>query len=81
MTNFIVYDLETDNTDGARRYVFWFSRLSKLAGKHNCDLTPNEMEKFKKGTLVFDWDNCVSNALDFCLKKVMNEKIEKSSSI
>ena len=38
-TNFIVFDLETHNTDRARPYVFCFSRLSKLAGRYNCDLT------------------------------------------
>ena len=32
LTNFIVYDFETHNTDRARPYVFGFCRLSKLAG-------------------------------------------------
>ena len=41
LTNFIVYDLETHNTDRARPYVFCFYRLSKLAGRYNRDLTPN----------------------------------------
>ena len=31
MTNFIVYDLETHNTDIARPYAVCFLRLSKLA--------------------------------------------------
>ena len=39
LTNFIVYDLETHNTDRARAYVFCFYRLSKLAGRYNRDLT------------------------------------------
>ena len=30
LTNFIVYDLETHNTDRARPYVFCFHRLSNL---------------------------------------------------
>ena len=42
LTNFIVYDLETPNTDRARLYVFCFYRLSKLAGRYNRDLTPDE---------------------------------------
>ena len=68
LTNFIVYDLETHNTDRARPYVFCFYRLSKLAGKYNQDLTPNELEKCRKDTIAFDGDNCVEKALDFCLK-------------
>ena len=45
-----------------------FYRISKLAGRQNRDLTPYEIEKGKKDTLVFDGDNCVGNALDFLLK-------------
>ena len=65
LTNFIVYDLGTHNTDRARPYNKTFYRLNKLAGRYNRDLTPYEVEKSKKDTLVFDGDNCVSNALDF----------------
>ena len=42
-----------------------FYRLSKLAGRYKRDLTPYEKDKSKKDILVFDGDNCVSNALDF----------------
>ena len=48
LTNFIVYDLETHNTDRARPYVFCFYRLSKLAGTYNRDLTSDEIDKCKK---------------------------------
>ena len=48
LSNFIVYDLETHNTDRARPYKIFFHRLSKLAGKNNRDLTTYEMEKWKK---------------------------------
>ena len=68
LTNFIVYDPETHNTDRARPYVFCFYRLSKLAGRYNRDLTPDELEKCRKDTIAFDGDNCVAKALDFCLK-------------
>ena len=68
MTNFIVDDLETHNTDRTRPYVFCFYRLSKLAGKYSRDLTPYEYEKCKNDAIVFDGDNCVTNALEFCLK-------------
>ena len=68
LTNFIVYDLETPNTYRAKPYVFCFYRLSKLACRYNRDLTPYEIEKCRKDSIVFDGDNCVGNALDFCLK-------------
>ena len=48
--------------------VYHFYRLSKLAGRYNRELTTYELEKRKKDTIVFDGDNCVTNALDFCLK-------------
>ena len=68
LTNFIVYDLETHNTDRAIPYVFCFHRISKLAGRYNRDLTHDEIQKCKKDTIAFDADNCVEKALDFCLK-------------
>ena len=82
LTNFIVYDLETHNTDRARPYVFCFYRLSKLAGRYNRDLTPDELKKCRKDTIAFDGDDCFSKALDFCLKlkgeerKVKNKIVE-----
>ena len=78
LTNFIVYDLESHNTDGARPYVFCFYGLSKLAGKYNKEnLTPYELKKSKKVTLVFDGENCVANASDFYLKlKGEERKVE-----
>ena len=81
LTNFITYDLETHNTDRAKPYVVCFYRLIKLAGRYNCDLTPDHLEKCKKDTIAFDGDDCVSKALDFCLKlkgeerKTINIKI------
>ena len=81
MTNFIGCDLETHNTDRARPYCISFYRLSKIAGRYNRDLTPYEIDKCKKYTIVFHGDNCASNALDFCLKlkgeerKTINIKI------
>ena len=53
LTNFIVYDLETHNTDRARPFVFCFYRISKLVGKYNRDLTSNDGEKCKKDTIAF----------------------------
>ena len=68
LTNFIVYDLQTHNTDRARPYVFCFYRLSKLAGRYNRELTSDEIEKCNKDTTTFDGYNCVEKALYFCLK-------------
>ena len=67
LTKFIIYDLETHNTDRTRPYVFCFYRLSKLAGRYNRNLSPYEVDKCKD-TFTFDVDNCVTKALDFCLK-------------
>ena len=44
LTNFIVYDLETHNTDRARPYCISIYRVSKLAGRYDRDLTKNELE-------------------------------------
>ena len=77
LTNFIVCDLETHITDRTRPYVFCFYRLSKLAGRYDRDLTPNELEKRRKDISAFDGDNCVSKTLDFSLKiEVEERKVE-----
>ena len=47
LTNFIVYDLETHNTNRARPYLFCFYRLSKIAGRYYSDLTQDEYKKCK----------------------------------
>ena len=84
LTNFIVDDLETHNTDRAKPYVFCFYRLSKLAGRYNRDLTRGELEKCRNDTVAFDGENCVSKALDFCVKlkgeerKVKNKTVENN---
>ena len=67
-TNFIVYDLETHNTDRARPYNMTFYRLSKIAGRYERDPTQEELQKSIDDTIAFTGDNCIGNALDFCLK-------------
>ena len=42
--------------------------MSKISGRYNRGLTDYQLDKCKKDTIVFDGDNCVSNALNFCLK-------------
>ena len=66
LTNFIVYDLETHNTDRARPYSMTFYRLSKIAGRYERDPTFEELQKSIKDTIAFAGDNCIGNALDFC---------------
>ena len=63
LSNFILYDLETHQIDRARPYVFCFYRLSKIAGRCNRDLTPDEIEKCRKDTIAFHGVNCVEKAL------------------
>ena len=81
LTNFIVYDLETHNTDRARPYVFSFYRLSKLAGRYNRDLTPDELDKCRIDFIAFYGDDCVEKALDFCLKLKGEEYKDKKGKI
>ena len=83
-TNFVLYDLQTHNTDRERPYNKTFYRLSKLAGRYNRDLTPYEYEKCKNDILVFVCDDCITKALDFLLilkkeeRKTENKIVESN---
>ena len=68
LTNFIVYDLETHNTDRARPYNMTFYPLSKIAGRYERDPTRDELQKSIDGTIAFAGYNYIGNALSFCLK-------------
>ena len=82
LTNFIVYDLETHNTDRARPYNMTFYQSSKIAGRYERDPTQEELKKSIKDTIDFAGDNCINNPLDFLLKfkgeerKVNNKIVE-----
>ena len=82
LTNFIVYDLETHNTDRARPYNMTFYQLSKIAGRYERDPTKEELKKSKKDTIAFMGDDCINNSLDYLLKvkgeerKVKNKIVE-----
>ena len=82
LTNFIVYDLETHNTNRARPYNMTFYRLSKIASRYNRDPTPEELQKSVNDTIAFSGDNCINDALDYLLKfkgeeqKVNNKIVE-----
>ena len=87
LTNFIVYDLQTHHIDKARPYNMTFYRLSKRAGRYERDPTQEELQKSIKDTIDFAGDNCINNALDFCLKlkgeerKVENKIVEYNLQI
>ena len=68
LSNFFVYDLETLITDRVKPYNMTFYRLSKIAGRYKRDPTQDELEKSIKDTIAFVRDECISNALEYCLK-------------
>ena len=82
LTNFIVYDLETHNTNRARPYNMTFYRFSKIASRYNRDPTKEELQKSINDTIAFSGDNCINDALDYLLKlkgeerKVNNKIVE-----
>ena len=82
LSNFIVYDLETYSTDRAHPYNMTFYRLSKIAGRYERDPTQEELQKSYNDTIAFSGDNCINDALDYCLKlkgeerKVKNKIVE-----
>ena len=84
LTNFIVYDLETHNTDEARPYIMTFFRLIEISGRYDRDPTQEELKKSIDVIIAFAGDNCINNALDFCLKlkgeerKVKNKIVENT---
>ena len=59
-----------------------FYRLSKIAGRYERDPTQEELKKSIDDTVAFAGDNCINNAVDFCLKlkgeerKVKNKIVE-----
>ena len=51
LTNLIVYDLETFNTNGAVPYTFGLYKLSKILGDYFRDITQREFEKCRDDLL------------------------------
>ena len=81
VTNFIVYDLETHNTDRASPYNMTFYRLSKISGRCERDPTQEELKKSINDSIAFDGGNCINNALDFCLKLKGDERKVKNKIV
>ena len=81
LTNFIVYDLETHNTDRARPNLFCSYRLSKIVGGYDRNLPWDEIENFKKDAIAIDKHDCVEKALDFCLKPKGEERRDSKNKL
>ena len=78
LTNFIVYDLETHNTNRARPYNMTFYRLSKIAGRYDRDPTFEELQKSINDTIASSGDDCINNALNYLFKlKGEERKVNK----
>ena len=78
LSKFIAYDLETHNIDRARPYCISFHRKSKVSGRYYRDPTREELQKSIKDTIASDGDNCISTALDYCLKLKVDERKVKN---
>ena len=81
LSNFIVYDLKTHNTDRAKPYNMTFYRLSKIAGRYERDPTREELKSSIDDTVAFTGDGCIGNALDFCLKFKGEERKVKNKIV
>ena len=82
LTNMIVYNLETFNTDKAVPYVNCMYRLSIISGKNIRDITQREYEKCRKDCIVFKGTDRNNEMLDYVLqykgevKKVINKIVK-----
>ena len=84
MTNTIVYDLETFNTDKTVPYANCIHRLSKISGKYNRDITQREYERFRNDCIVLKGTDSINEMLDYVLqfkgeaKRINNKYVEKN---
>ena len=68
LTNMIVYDLETTNTDKAVPFGYCICRLNKISGKNIRDITEREYENFTKDCIVFKETDSNNEMLDYVLQ-------------
>ena len=68
LTNKIVFDLETLNTDRVVSYASCVYRLSKISGKYNRDITQRGYEKCRKDCIVFKGTDGINEMLDYVLQ-------------
>ena len=74
LTNTIVFDLQTYNTDRALLHSVCIYKLNKISGENNRDRTHREYEKHRKDCIVFKGTNCVNDILDQLLEIKGNVK-------
>ena len=85
LTNMIVYDIETFNTDRAFPYANCIYRLSKNSGKYNRDISKKEYQKCLYDCVVFTGLDNINEMLDYVLqfkgesKRVNNNIFEYNS--
>ena len=82
LTNMIVYDFETCNTDRDNPYSICIQKLSKISDKFNRDITQRESERCRNDCIVFKGTNCLNDMLDSVLEftgeaKRVNNKFVK----
>ena len=82
LTNMIVFDLETFNTDRAVPYANCIYRLGKISGKYDRDITQRENKKCRKVCIVFNGTDSNNEMIDYVLQfkgeaKRNNSKIVK----
>ena len=58
-----------------------FYRLNRISGRYERDPTQEELQKSIKYTIAFDGENCINNALDFCLKLKGDERKVKNKIV
>ena len=68
LTNMVVYDIETFNTDRAPPYANCIYRLSKLSSKYNRDISEKEYQKCLYDCIVFKGLDKVNQMLDYVLQ-------------
>ena len=68
LTNMIVYELETFNTDKAVPYANCMYRFSKNSGKFNRDITQREYENCRKDCVVFNGTDSINEMLEHVLQ-------------
>ena len=67
--------------DRARPYNMIFYRLGKISGRYDCHTTKKELKKSIDDTIAFAGDNCIGDALDFCLKLKGEERKVKNKTV
>ena len=68
LTNVLIHDLGTFNTDRAVPYSICISKLNKNSGKYIQDITHREYEKSRIDFMLFNGNICINELLDYVLE-------------